>query len=77
MAEILFQRLIDEIPIIALAATQAEGVTVIKDAAELKVKETNRIDTVVQELTKMGAKIEATEDGMKIYGSAYFEWSEC
>ncbi len=64
----MIPRLIDEIPIIALAATQAEGVTVIKDAAELKVKETNRIDTVVQELTKMGAHIEATEDGMKIYG---------
>ncbi len=66
----IIPRLIDEIPIIALAATQAEGVTVIKDAAELKVKETNRIDTVVQELTKMGAKIEATEDGMKIYGQS-------
>ncbi|HEY4554178.1 MAG TPA: 3-phosphoshikimate 1-carboxyvinyltransferase [Bacillaceae bacterium] len=64
----LIPRLIDEIPIIALAATQAEGVTVIKDAAELKVKETNRIDTVVNELSKMGAKIEATEDGMIIHG---------
>ena len=61
-------RLIDEIPIIALAATQADGVTIIKDAAELKVKETNRIDTVVKELSKMGAQIEATDDGMKIYG---------
>lgn len=66
----IIPRLIDEIPIIALAATQAEGVTVIKDAAELKVKETNRIDTVVQELTKMGAKIEATNDGMIIYGQS-------
>jgi 3-phosphoshikimate 1-carboxyvinyltransferase len=61
-------RLIDEIPIIALLATQAEGTTVIKDAAELKVKETNRIDTVVQELTKLGASIEATDDGMIIHG---------
>ncbi|MEC1930833.1 3-phosphoshikimate 1-carboxyvinyltransferase, partial [Bacillus amyloliquefaciens] len=42
--------------------------TVIKDAAELKVKETNRIDTVVSELRKIGADIEATEDGMKIHG---------
>ncbi|MER2253760.1 MAG: 3-phosphoshikimate 1-carboxyvinyltransferase [Priestia megaterium] len=66
----LIPRLIDEIPIIALAATQAEGITVIKDAAELKVKETNRIDTVVNELTKMGANIEATEDGMIIHGGA-------
>lgn len=64
----MIPRLIDEIPIIALAATQAEGVTIIKDAEELKVKETNRIDTVVRELSKMGARIEATDDGMIIYG---------
>lgn len=64
----MIPRLIDEIPIIALAATQAEGVTIIKDAHELKVKETNRIDTVVEELTKLGARIEATNDGMIIYG---------
>lgn len=61
-------RLIDEIPIIALAATQAEGQTVIKDAHELRVKETDRIETVVNELKKMGAEIEATEDGMIING---------
>ncbi|MBO9128237.1 3-phosphoshikimate 1-carboxyvinyltransferase [Bacillus sp. 165] len=66
----IIPRLIDEIPIIALAATQAEGITVIKDASELKVKETNRIDTVVEELQKMGARIEATEDGMVIYGKS-------
>jgi 3-phosphoshikimate 1-carboxyvinyltransferase len=66
----LIPRLIDEIPIIALLATQAEGRTLIKDAAELKVKETNRIDTVVNELSKMGAKIEATEDGMIIHGKS-------
>lgn len=65
----LIPRLIDEIPVIALLATQAEGTTVIKDAAELKVKETNRIDTVVQELRKLGAKIEATSDGMIIHGN--------
>ncbi|MFD3446101.1 3-phosphoshikimate 1-carboxyvinyltransferase [Microbacteriaceae bacterium 4G12] len=64
----LIPRMIDEIPILALAATQAEGVTIIKDAVELKVKETNRIDTVVYELQKLGAKVEATEDGMIIYG---------
>lgn len=64
----LIPRLIDEIPIIALLATQAEGITVIKDAEELKVKETNRIDTVVNELSKLGARIEATKDGMVIYG---------
>lgn len=66
----IIPRLIDEIPIIALLATQAEGTTIIKDAEELKVKETNRIDTVVNELKKLGANIEATEDGMIIHGGA-------
>jgi 3-phosphoshikimate 1-carboxyvinyltransferase len=64
----LIPKLIDEIPIIALMATQAKGKTIIKDAEELKVKETNRIDTVVEELRKLGASIEATADGMIIYG---------
>ena len=64
----LIPRLIDEIPVIALLATQAEGETIIKDAHELKVKETNRIDTVVNELTKLGANITATDDGMIIKG---------
>ncbi|GGE56375.1 3-phosphoshikimate 1-carboxyvinyltransferase [Priestia taiwanensis] len=66
----IIPRLIDEIPIIALAASQAEGVTIIKDAKELRVKETDRIQTVVDELTKLGVHIEATEDGMKIYGGS-------
>lgn len=66
----MIPRLIDEIPILALLATQANGNTVIKDAHELKVKETNRIDTVVNELSKLGASIEATEDGMIIYGKS-------
>nr|WP_279325922.1 3-phosphoshikimate 1-carboxyvinyltransferase [Bacillus sp. FJAT-47783] len=64
----MIPKLIDEIPIIALLATQADGQTVIKDAEELKVKETNRIDTVVGELRKLGANIEATDDGMIIHG---------
>ncbi|RAK22150.1 3-phosphoshikimate 1-carboxyvinyltransferase [Anoxybacillus vitaminiphilus] len=64
----LIPRLIDEIPIIALLATQAEGTTVIKDASELRVKETDRIATVVSELSQLGADIEATEDGMRIRG---------
>ncbi|KMK76428.1 3-phosphoshikimate 1-carboxyvinyltransferase [Alkalihalobacillus pseudalcaliphilus] len=66
----LIPRLIDEIPVIAVLATQAEGQTIIKDAEELKVKETNRIDTVVSELSKLGATIEATEDGMIITGKS-------
>ncbi|WAA10564.1 3-phosphoshikimate 1-carboxyvinyltransferase [Fervidibacillus albus] len=64
----MIPRLIDEIPIIALLATQAEGTTVIKDAEELRVKESDRIATVVTELKKLGANIEATEDGMIIEG---------
>lgn len=64
----LIPRLIDEIPLIALIATQAHGTTVIKDAEELRVKETDRIAAVVGELAKMGADIEATADGMIIHG---------
>nr|WP_194247194.1 3-phosphoshikimate 1-carboxyvinyltransferase [Brevibacillus borstelensis] len=64
----IIPRLIDEIPVIAVMATQAGGRTVIKDAEELKVKETDRIATVVSELSKLGAKIIATEDGMIIEG---------
>lgn len=64
----LIPRLIDELPIIALLATQAQGTTVIKDAEELKVKETNRIDAVAEELTKLGADIQPTEDGLIITG---------
>ena len=60
--------LIDEIPMIAVMACFAEGTTIIKDAQELKVKESNRIDTVVANLKAMGAHIEATDDGMIIEG---------
>lgn len=64
----IIPRLIDEIPILALLATQAEGTTIIRDAEELKVKETDRITAVVNELKKLGANIEATDDGMIIHG---------
>ncbi|SJZ69352.1 3-phosphoshikimate 1-carboxyvinyltransferase [Pilibacter termitis] len=64
----IIPRLIDELPIIALMATQANGVTVIKDAEELKVKETNRIDAVANELNRLGANITPTDDGMIIQG---------
>ncbi|MDR3156393.1 MAG: 3-phosphoshikimate 1-carboxyvinyltransferase [Lactobacillales bacterium] len=64
----IIPHLIDELPIIALLATQAQGVTVIKNAEELKVKETNRIDAVSLELTKLGAKIKSTDDGLIIHG---------
>ncbi len=61
-------RAIDELPIITVAATQAQGQTVIRDAQELRVKEVDRISLVAQELTKMGAKIEEKPDGMIING---------
>jgi 3-phosphoshikimate 1-carboxyvinyltransferase len=64
----IIPRLIDEIPIIALLATQAEGTTIIRNAEELRVKETDRIEAVVTELKKLGADITATEDGMIING---------
>ena len=64
----LIPRLIDEIPIIAIMATQAEGQTIIKDAKELKVKESNRIKAMVDNLKKMGADIEELDDGMIIKG---------
>ena len=60
--------LIDEIPIIAVMAAFARGTTIIKDAAELKVKESNRIQVMVDNLKAMGADIESTEDGMIIHG---------
>ena len=66
----LIPRLIDELPIIALLATQAHGVTVIKDAAELKVKETDRIQVVADALNSMGADITSTADGMIIKGKS-------
>jgi len=64
----LIPRLIDELPVLALLATQAEGKTVIKDAEELRVKETDRIEAVATELRKLGANIETTPDGMIIQG---------
>ena len=66
----LIPRLIDELPIIALLATQAQGQTVIKDAEELKVKETDRIQVVADALNSMGASITPTTDGMIIKGKS-------
>jgi len=61
-------RMIDEIPILAVAALFAEGETIVKDAQELKVKESNRIRTMGMELGKMGAALHETDDGMIIHG---------
>ena len=64
----LIPSLIDEIPVIAVMAAFAEGTTVIKDAQELKVKESNRIDSVTENLNAMGGDVIPTEDGMIIHG---------
>lgn len=64
----LIPRLIDELPIIALAATQAQGTTIIRDASELKVKESDRIAAVSAALNALGAKVSPTSDGMIIEG---------
>ncbi|MFO7818658.1 MAG: 3-phosphoshikimate 1-carboxyvinyltransferase [Halanaerobacter sp.] len=60
--------LIDEIPVLAVAASQAEGKTIIKDAEELRVKETDRIDAMVKELTRLGVEVTEREDGLEIEG---------
>lgn len=66
----IIPRLIDEIPVIAILAAQAQGTTVIKNAEELKVKESNRIATTVNMLKQLGVKVEETVDGMIIEGLA-------
>lgn len=64
----MIPRVIDEIPILAVAATRAQGETIVRDAAELRVKETDRIDAVVTNLRAMGVQIEAMNDGFRING---------
>ncbi len=66
----IIPRIIDEIPVLAVAACCAKGKTVIRDAAELRVKESDRIATTARELMKMGAHIEELPDGMIIHGGA-------
>ncbi len=60
--------MVDELPVLAVIATQAEGVTEVRGAGELRVKETDRIATTVSELTRMGAEIEALPDGFRVEG---------
>lgn len=64
----IIPRLIDEIPVLAVLATQAEGKTIIKDAEDLRHKESDRIKAVCTELKKLGAEIEETEDGLFVHG---------
>ena len=72
----IIPRLIDELPIITLLATQSQGKTVIRDAEELKVKETDRIQVVADALNAMGADIVPTEDGMIITGKTALHGAE-
>lgn len=74
---LIIPEIIDEIPILALAASCATGTTVIKNAQELKFKESNRIKSTVDTLRKLGADIYATEDGMVINGSNQLYGNEC
>ncbi len=72
----LIPRLIDEIPVLAVAATSAKGETIIKDAEELKVKESNRISSVAENLRKFGADIIELKDGLRIRPGAQLKGAE-
>ena len=72
----IIPRLIDEIPVLAVAGCVAKGKTVIRDAGELRVKESDRIATVSSELSLLGAKIEPLPDGMVIYGGRHLSGTE-
>ena len=69
--------LIDELPLIAVMATQAQGKTVVSGAKELRVKETDRIKAIVSELKKMGADIEEREDGFRVNGPTKLQGAVC
>ena len=73
----LVPRVIDEIPVVAVAAAVARGTTVIKDAAELRVKETDRIRLTARELSRMGVPVEELPDGMRIGGSTRLRGARC
>ena len=73
----LIPRAIDEIPILAVAASYASGKTVIKDAAELRVKESDRISTMATELRKMGVNVSELPDGMEIMGRDMLDGAVC
>ncbi len=73
----IIPRLIDELPVIAVAAAFAEGTTVIRDASELRVKESDRIAALCAELKKLGAHVEEREDGMVIQGREQLSGAVC
>ena len=73
----IIPRVIDELPVLALAACFAEGTTVIRDAHELRVKESDRIRATVNGLTRLGAQVEERTDGMVIHGTGKLTGGEC
>ena len=73
----IIPRVIDELPVVAVAACFAEGTTVIRDAGELRVKESDRIETTVSELGRLGAKIKARQDGIIIQGTSRLTGGVC
>ena len=73
----ILQSLIDEIPLLAIAATQAEGVTLIKDAGELRIKESDRLGTIAEGLSLLGAKVGETPDGLLIVGPTLLHGARC
>ncbi len=73
----LIPRLIDELPVLAVAACFADGTTTIRDAQELRVKESDRITAMVTELSRLGAKVEERPDGMVIQGTGRLMGSTC
>ena len=73
----LIPRLIDEVPALAVAACFASGTTVIRDAQELRAKESDRVATVVKELSRLGATIEELPDGMVIHGTGRLKGGVC
>ena len=67
---------IDELPLLAVVATQAQGETVVRGAGELKFKESDRIAAITENLAKMGADIEATDDGFTVHGPTRLRGAE-
>ena len=73
----MIPRIIDELPVLAVAACFAEGTTVIRDAQELRLKESDRISTMVKEMSRLGAQIEERADGMVIQGTGRLTGGRC
>ncbi|MGC8835298.1 MAG: 3-phosphoshikimate 1-carboxyvinyltransferase, partial [Armatimonadota bacterium] len=70
-------RLLDEVPILAVAAAYAEGETTVRDAQELRVKETDRLRTTVEMIRALGGEAEETEDGLRVHGTGRLKGGEC